>query len=68
MSKKPKAHNNRARNVETSQLPPRPQQQASHRQALQFIDAIAALAPVSRQEHVRVQSAIQQMSGAIKEG
>lgn len=69
MSKKPKIRvaKNKAKNVETPQLPAMPRQQANHRQVLQFLDSIVAMAPVSRQAHIQAQGALQQLSGAIAE-
>ena len=67
MSKKVKAKKNLATDVETPQLPVIPRQQPNYRQALQFIDSIVAMAPVSRQAHIQVQQALQQLSGAISE-
>ena len=38
-----------------------------YRKALEYLDNIASLAPVSRQGHVQAQEASQQLSGAIAE-
>lgn len=62
---KPKASKNKAKDVETPQLPTVPRQSPNYRQTLQFIDSIVAMAPVSRQAHIQVQQALQQISGAI---
>lgn len=62
-----KAKKNLAKAVETPQLPRRIQQQANHRQALQFLDSIVALSPVSRQAHIQAQQALQQIGGAVDE-
>lgn len=67
MSKRPKASNNKAENVETPQLPTAPRQQPNHRQALQFLDSVVAMSPVNRQAHIQAQQAMQQLSGAIAE-
>ena len=56
---KPKASNNKAKDVETKPL--------SNQSALQFLDSIISLAPVSRRTHVRVQDAITQISRALIE-
>lgn len=62
-----KAKKNLAKAVETPQLPRRIQQQANHQQVLRYLDSVVALSPVSRQEHIRVQRAIEQIGGAINE-
>lgn len=70
MSKKPKATRNKAENIETKPVPPiptPPRQPPNHRQALQFLDNIVAMAPVSRQAHIQAQQALQQLSEAIGE-
>lgn len=69
MNKRPKirARKNQAKDVETPQLPTVPKQQPNHCQALQFLDSIVAMAPVSRQAHIQAQQALQQLSGAIAE-
>ena len=68
MSKKPKtkkpkikANQNKAKQIETR--PP----QLNYRTALQYLDNIVALAPVSRQGHIQAQQALQQLSGALTE-
>lgn len=64
------ASQNKAENVETRPPPPivpSPRQRVDNRQAVQFIDSIVALSPVSRQTHIQVQQALQQISGAIGE-
>lgn len=67
MSKKIRATENKAKDVETPQLPPAPRQQPNHRQVLQFLDQVCGLAPVNRQTHIQVQQSLQQLSGAIVE-
>ena len=64
---KPKATKNLAKDVETPRLPPGIQRQANHRQVLQFLDSVTALAPVSRQTHVQVQQSFTQISKALVE-
>jgi hypothetical protein len=65
MSKKPKSKNNQAGDVEKIQTPIRPG--PNHLQALQFIDGCVARAPLGRNEHIQVQKALSQISGAISE-
>ena len=67
MRNKPKATKNLAKDTETPKVSPMPRQQANHRQTLQFLDSVIALAPVSRQTHVQVQQSFVQLSGAIVE-
>jgi len=69
MGKKPriKASQNKAKRIETPQLPRKVQQQANHRQALRFLDNVAALSPVSRQTHIQAQQALQQIGAAVDE-
>ena len=62
MKPKFKASKNKAKDVQTPQ-----QQPPNHQQALQFIDDIVALAPVSRREHIQAQQALRQIGGAIDE-
>lgn len=57
-----KPSKNKAKDTEIPQ-----QQPPNHQQALQFIDDIVALAPVSRREHIQVQQALRQIGGAIGE-
>lgn len=56
-----KASKNKAANIETK--PP----QLNHRKAIEYLDNIVSLAPVSRQGHIQAQQALQQLSGAIAE-
>lgn len=68
--KKPKASRNKAKDVETKPVPPIAmprRQQINNRQALQFLDSIIALAPVSRQNHIQAQQALQQIGRVVSE-
>lgn len=61
---KAEAKKNLAKDVETTRLP---QQPPDNRTALRFLDSMVALSPISRQQHISAQAAIQQLSMAIGE-
>ena len=65
MNKKPRAKHNQAKHVEKIPTPIRPR--ANHLQALKFIDGCVAMAPLGRNDHIQVQNALQQISGALNE-
>ena len=65
MSKKLKSKNNKAGDVEKIPTPTRTR--PNHLQALQFIDGCVARAPLGRNEHIQVQQALAQISGAVSE-
>lgn len=56
---KPKASENEAKDVETPQL--------NYQGALQFLDGVASLSPLNRQQHIQVQQAVQQLGRALTE-
>ena len=68
-SKKPKAKDNKAVDVEKKKsrpvqvIPP----QQSNMQAMEFIDGCVARAPLGRMVHVQAQAALRQISGALGE-
>ena len=64
MSKKVKATKNLAKDVKPKLAKP---QNPNHRTALQYLDNIVSLAPISRQGHIQAQQALQQLGGAITE-
>ena len=70
-SKKPKAKDNKAADVEKKKSRPvqviPPQQRMSDMQAIQFIDGCVAQAPLGRMVHVQAQAALRQISGALGE-
>ena len=64
MSKKVKASQNKAKDVEKKpppQISPPPRQQANYRQMFQFLDGVISEAPVSRRTHIQAQQSIQQI-------
>lgn len=65
--KRPKSRRNLAKDAETPPIMPQPRQQANNQTALQFLDSIIALAPVSRQTHIQAQQALGQIGKALNE-
>jgi hypothetical protein len=59
MAKKPKPSENKAKDVETPRL--------NHQGALQFLDIAVSMSPLTRQQHVQAQQAVQQLDAALVE-